>query len=338
MNIYTEAGWLDSCAIIDRAQPFTFIIGGRGVGKTYGFLKETIYTRGEKIIYLRRTEQELEICMNEEYSPFRKLNADLGRDVRICKEGKIYLIKEDDKVLGSAVALSTVQKIRGMSADDVNYIIFDEFIRERNQRRTIKDEAGALFNLYETVNRNRELEGRPPVMCIALANANDLGNPFFITLDLVRVMEKGQRKGKYPLIHCDNARGLLLIDLGPSSPVSAAKQETALYKLTRGGDYAAMALKNEFSYNPKSRQASRPLKEYKPLVFVGEVGVYRHKSNGSMYVSLHQAGQAPRFEKNAVEIARFRKNFPWLYLAYLRDLLEFESYTAETLLTEYMTG
>lgn len=338
MNIYTEKGWLNCQTIIDQGLPFNFIIGGRGTGKTYGFLKRTVYEMGEKIIYLRRTEQELEICMNEEFSPFRKLNADLGRDVRICKEGKIYLIKEEDRVLGSAVALSTVQKIRGMSADDTNYIIFDEFIRERNQRRTIKDEAGALFNLYETVNRNRELEGRPPVMCIALANANDLGNPFFISLDLVRVMEKAQRKGKYPLVHRDQERGLLLIDLGPSSPVSAAKKETALYRLTCGGDYAAMALDNEFSYNPKSRQASRPLREYKPLVFVGDIGIYRHKSNGSLYVSMHQAGSAPRFAANAVELARFRKSCPWVYLAYLRDMLEFESYTAESLLTDYFGG
>ena len=42
-----------------------------------------------------------------------------------------------------------------MKASD---IIFAEFIPEAHER-LIKNEAAALFNFYETINRNRELDG-----------------------------------------------------------------------------------------------------------------------------------------------------------------------------------
>ena len=40
MELYTSAGWLDVPGILPGAPPFNIIVGGRGIGKTFGFLEE----------------------------------------------------------------------------------------------------------------------------------------------------------------------------------------------------------------------------------------------------------------------------------------------------------
>ena len=67
------------------------------------------------------------------------------------------------------MALSTFGNLRGVDFSDVDMIFFDEFVPQKNAR-PIKAEAEAFFNLYETVNRNRELDGRPPVRVLMLSN------------------------------------------------------------------------------------------------------------------------------------------------------------------------
>lgn len=337
MRIYDKSGWVDIPSILKSGYPFIFLIGGRGIGKTYGGIKTPVYDWGEKVIYMRRTEVELDLCMTDELNPFRKINQDTGRNVEIIKKSKLYRIAEGDEYHGMALALSSVANVRSMSAEDVTTIIFDEFIRDRNKRQTIKDEASAFFNIYESINRNRELVGRPPVKCLFLANSQDCANPLFISLGLVKYCEKAQKKGKYPYTYKDDKRGILLIDFGPSSPVSQKKKGTALYRLTKGSDFYKMAVENEFVYNPGSGSKSLPLVEFRPIVFVGDIGIYKHKSNGSWYVSMHKSGSAPAFAANITDLTRFRKAYAHIYLLYLSNRIIFESYTAESLLTEYFS-
>lgn len=335
MNIYTKEGWVDIPSIVESGFPFIFIIGGRGTGKTYGGIKRQYIDKKERTIYLRRTEVELDLCMTEELNPFRKVNFDTGHDIQVVKKKKMFRIDDGEDTIGMAFALSTVADVKSMSAEDVECILFDEFIRDRNKRNTIKDEAAAFFGFYETVNRNRELSGRKPLTALFLSNSGDVANPLFIELGLVSVCERAQRRGVYPFVYTSRERGILLIDLGPSSPISAKKSDTALYRLTKDTDYYKMAIENDYVYNPASRQAARPLREYRPIVLVGELGIYRHKSTGEYYVSMHKRGGAPAYEGNTLGLSRFRKQYSWLWLLYMRDGLTFESYTAESLLTSY---
>lgn len=335
MNVYTPEGWVDVPGIMGMGYPFVFLIGGRGIGKTYGALDNTIYKNGEKIIYMRRTDVELSLCMTEELNPFRQINADTGRNITIKKKGDLYRIEEGENYHGMGLSLSSVANVRSMSAEDINIMIFDEFIRDRNKRQTIKDEADAFFNMYESINRNRELFGRPPVTCLCASNSQDIANPIFIKLGFVKYCDRAQRKGVYPYVYKNNDMGALLIDFGPSSPISEKKKETALYKLTKNTDFYKMSIENQYVYNPASTIKSAPLKEYRPVVFVGDIGIYKHKSNGTWYVSTHKMGAAPSYAVNATELRRFQKNWTPIYYLYLSDKLVFESYTAEALLTEY---
>lgn len=343
MNIYTEKGWPDIPKIRGQGCPFISIVGGRGTGKTYSTLLDVLQTdveaHGRRFIYLRRTLAQVKVCCVEKHNPFRKINYDTGRNVHAEKDGDTInfvseTVGEEKKLIGSAMSLSTVANVRGIDAYDVDVIVFDEFIRDKRERR-MKGEAEALFNFYETVNRNRELEGQPPVQLIMLANANDSANAIFMYLNLVMICERQKQRGVYPAIYKNPDRGLLLIDFGPTNAISQAKAKTALYKLTEGTAYADMALKNEYSYNDPSRQASRPLKEYRPIVFVGELAVYQHKSSGLYYCCGHRSGAAPAFGTGSTELQRFRRAFAWLWLSYMCDKIEFESYAVESLLTLY---
>lgn len=338
MNIYTKDGWPDMRVIRGQNCPFIAIVGGRGTGKTYSTLENVLETdvkAGGKFIYLRRTMAQVKMCCNDKYNPFRKINHNTGRDVHAEKDGdSINFLDGDGQQIGSALALSTVSNIRGIDAHDTTVIVFDEFIRDKSERR-MKGEAEALFNFYETVNRNRELEGQPPVQLIMLANANDSANAIFMYLHLVMVCERQKQRGVYPAIYKNLERGILLIDFGPTNEISQKKAQTALYRLTAGTAYADMALKNQYTYNDPSRQASRPLKEYLPVVFVGELAVYQHKSGGVYYCTNHKSGAAPNFGTGGTELQRFRRAFAWLWLSYLDDKIEFENYAVESLLTLY---
>lgn len=344
MNIYTEEGWPNIRKIRSQGCPFIMLIGGRGTGKTYSTLLDVLehdFKNGGKFIYLRRTAKQVEACCTEKFNPFRRINYDTGWNVH-AKRGtnditfvEVEQDGETETEIGSGLSLSTVSNVRGIDAFDTRVIVYDEFIKDKTERR-FKGEAEALFNFYETINRNRELEGKEPVQLIMLANANDSANAVFTYLNLVMICERQKQKGVYPAIYKNPERGIFMADFGPTNPISEQKKDTALYRLTAGTQYAKMAIENEYSYNEPSKQAHRPLNEYKPIVFVGELAVYQHKGHtNEFYCTDHKSGAAPQFSTGDTELARFRRAFAWLWYLYLSDRIEFENYTCEILLTNY---
>ena len=211
-------------------------------------------------------------------------------------------------------------------------LIYDEFIPEEHER-PIKEEATAFFNAYESINRNRELEGLQPVQAFCFSNSNTLDNALFVKLGIVDRVEKMSRNGRQ--MWTDEKRGLCVILL-INSPISGKKAETALYKLTSGTDFAQMALKNEWAFDETDGTVSRPLWEYRPIVTVGEITIYSHKSNGRFYASMHKTGSPPTFGSSSTETARFRRAFSWLWAEYMSRNIEFETRLTEILLTKYL--
>ena len=224
MKLYTEAGWLDVPAILKEGYPFTFVTGGRGTGKTYGALLEARRrsTVDHRFMLLRRTQAQVELISKPEFSPFKAIDRDMGF-VTVSQPLTKYTTgfyngqeqedgswKAAGSILGYTAALSTFSNLRGFDASDVDLLIFDEFIPQA-QERPIKDEAGALWNCYESVCRNRETSGRDPVQLLCLANANTLGNPIFLDLQLVKTAERMRSQGRETWR--DDKRGILLIIL-----------------------------------------------------------------------------------------------------------------------------
>ena len=341
-DLYQANGYLAAAHILGSCPTFTWITGGRGTGKTYGCLKHVRYDQPAPFILLRRTQTQVDLMSNPRFSPFRAIDADTGQLTAVRKISKYVTgfyegeldgadIKAVGPPVGFAMALSTVHNIRGFSAE-VDYIIYDEFIPEPHER-WITDEYTALLNAYETINRNRELQGRPPVKMVCLSNANQLANPYFIGLQVVRQVDQMVRKGI--TVWEDPDRELMLINL-VRSPISEAKEKTALYRLSSGSSYAEMAIGNNYAGESRSRTGTIGLRELKPLVRIGELNLYRRKGCREVYGCTHASGSPQTYQTTDADIARFRARYGWTWELYLDDRIIWQDYLPEILYRKFM--
>lgn len=341
MSLYHDTGYVNLPWIYDRGLPWQAITGGRGTGKTFGAL-QMVVDRGIKFIYLRRQQTQTDLINRPEFNPFKSLNAARGWSIGSAPLTKynagFYRMIETDAgklqpegpPLGYTGALSTFANLRGFDASDVELLIYDEFIPERHER-PLKHEFDALANAYETINRNRELQGRPPLRLLMLSNANTIGNPIYIGLDLVKRAARMVKTGTE--LWEDPARGLGLYMLQHSA-ISEAKADTALYRITEGSSYAGMALDNDFTADRSSTVfRSRRLQELEPVVTVGPLTIYSVKADpGTVYATTHRSGNPPSYEMSDTDLLRVRRVYAWVLLAYLDGAVECEDQLAESLL------
>ena len=307
-------------------------IGGRGIGKTYSALR---YVMKENIcfMYLRRSQKELDICATQAGNPFKKLNYDYGYSYEISG-GDIATIeqKEDGKnvLKGYAAALSTFSNVRGTDFSDVKLIIYDEFIPEKNNRCVIRNEWDALFNLLETVNRNRELEGEEYVKIIMLSNATNIECDILSQSGLIPAIESMKRKSQKRM---ENSMRGIYLELCEVS-VSEEKANTALYRLAGNCEYTEHALKNEFSYDSNYDIKIVKLSEYVPMCSYEGCTIFKHKAKYSYYIARIRA-QCPEFTKSTKGL--FKRNFyPTLKEAELTATLFYDSHFTKKIMKEVL--
>ncbi len=338
MKIYDSSGYVNVKGILSEGYPFNFLIGGRGTGKTYTSLK-TAREDDRLFMLMRRTQSQADLISKPDFSVFKPLNNDLGWKVQVKTVSKynsmFYEDPADDNMLphiiGYTCALSTISNMRGFDASDIQLLIYDEFIPEKHER-LLKNEADALFNAYETMNRNRELKGNAPIQMLCLANSNDITNPVFESLNLIRIADKMQ-KGNADR-WTDDRRGIQLIMLH-RSPISKQKSKTVLYNLTEGSDFANMAIDNDFNVN-RQHVKPRPLSEYIPVCSVGELCIYRHKSENRLYATTHISGIFNRkFSLSDSDKLHYQRLFRTHWDMYISNKIDFEDVLSEKLFLHY---
>jgi hypothetical protein len=334
MKLYQkETGWANMPEIIQARTPFILCIGGRGTGKTYGSVK---YLLEQEIpfIYLRRTSSQMELVAKDEFSPIVKIGRDIGMVLTTVPLSKyaagVYKLNAEGKPAGDPVcllmALSTMTNARSFDASRIKLILYDEAIPERHERN-ISHEGDAFLNMYESINRNRELDGEDPVKCVILANANNLEAPILQALNCVRTLDNMRRK--HQSYKEDSYIGLTIVLL-QDSPISANKRRTALYNLTMGqGDFSDMALDNAFSKDNYTDVSPRPLQEYRSCAAIGSICLYEHKSNHTWYVSERISGSPEMYENTPTDRQRFRKAWFESWQDYFNKRTIFESAPAK---------
>ena len=343
ISLYLDNGYVDVAQIRATSPAFTMCTGARGIGKTYSWLKSYRITQPEPFVYMRRTQEQLDMCMQEQFNPFRKLDADYGIHTIPKKFGKRFIgfyngvesgteIQPEGEPVCYGMALSTIHNIRGFDASHIKTIIYDEFIPEPHER-WMRNEFEALMNAYETINRNRELQGEPPVQLYCLSNSNTLANPYFIGLRMVRDVDNMIKAGielkDFP------SKRLRIIHL-QRSPISEQKAQTALYQLTKGTRYSEMAIQNKYANESRSRSGSLPLRELMPLVQIGELVLYRHKSSRQLYGSTHVSGSPAVYGTSDADIARWRSAYGWTWELYMEDKIIWQDYLPEILYRNFM--
>lgn len=342
-ELYNEDGFLNMSAIMELPVAHIFVVGGRGIGKTYGAL-EYVVENDIGFLFLRRTQVQIEIVGKPELSPFKTLNRDKGWKIVPAKTSKYTvgfydsytengkMVVDRESFYGYGAALSTFANIRGFDASTVDVIIYDEFIPQINER-SMYGEAESFFNMIESINRNRELLGKPPVKVLCFSNSTNCANSIFVYLKIVSRLMKVQKAKEF--VYMDVERELCVL-LPKDSPISEAKKQTALYKLTKGTDFFNSSIDNEFVYNVPTSVNARPLREYTPIVCVGEVCIYKHKSNGRLYVTEHVSGNPPKYGASEKELTIFRRRYSHFMRYVYQDNIDYETYTCEVLFDKYM--
>lgn len=280
--------WYEIKQRSDKLRALNFIIGGRGIGKTYGTL-DYIINSGKTFIYLRNTETQLQECATDFGNPFKRWNTDHGKLFLIKSERRHCMIydftdEENPKLRGYAAALSTFSNMRGVDLSDVELVIFDEFI----ERRTLSfQQFEAFANFYETVNRNRELLGEDPLQVFLLSNAQKLDNPILAGYGVIPRIEQMLKKEQTFYLDDD-----IYIEL-PRSAVSEAKANTVNYRLTKNTSYYQETIDNLFAHDSFAEIGKKPINEYTPLCAVDDMYIWRHKSNCTYYVCRTPSNKVP---------------------------------------------
>lgn len=326
-KIYDKNGWVNWDYIVSQNAAFTMVVGARGVGKTYGLMKYCI-EHDEPFIYLRRLKSQLDQCATGDGNPFKKLNTDLGTDIKPRSTAGGVIFADQERVAALGVALSTVANVRGFDYSNYNIIIFDESIASDGER-PIKKEFEAFLNFYETVNRNRELSGDKPVQAFLLGNANRLTNPYFSGWHFMKTA-LNMLQGKQMLWRSvDGSRIMIMLC---DSAISAAKRETVLYKNASAG-FLNMAIDNAFRTDGTNIK-SMPIREFNHLVSVGDIGIYKHKSERMYYVSF-LTNSDNTYDSYGIGLKMFQQDFYSLRLFYLiQKIVYFENYECELIFRE----
>jgi hypothetical protein len=202
-------------------------IGARGIGKSYGFKKHVVnrfLKHGKQFIYLRRYKGEL-VKLPQFFNDIK--NEFPNTEFKV--KGRQLFI--NGKQAGWGIPLSAWQSEKSNAYPDVETILFDEFIREKDNSGYLPNEVPALLNLMDTVFRDRE-----NVRCVCLSNAVTIVNPYFLYFGLIPNIKKRF-----------NAYESIVVEIPDSTDFSNARRKTKFGALIDGTEYGEMALDNTFT-------------------------------------------------------------------------------------------
>ena len=227
--------YYDLTKILSYNAFLNFLIGERGVGKTYStskFVTKQFIKKGEEFCYIRRYKTELKKSVSKFFEPLISNNEFEGHSL-ITKGDKFYI---DDKVAGYSMTLSTAQDLKSTNFSNVKYIIFDEFIIEEGQKHYLRNEVENFLGLVETIARMRD------VKIFLLANAVTIANPYFIFFDISLPYNTDIKTYK---------DGLILVQYMYNEEYRKAKKESKLGRLTEGTEFSKYAIENNFRLDNK---------------------------------------------------------------------------------------
>ena len=218
----------------------SFIIGERGVGKSYGAkdycLKHFKKTK-KKFAWLRRYSTDLDSAIgNSKTLEFFKDIKEKYNNVEfsITENKKIKYLSYNNRICGYGMSLKSAESLKGTAFNDVDTIIMDEFLVGDGGSRYIKDEPKYLLSIIESIARLRKIR------VILLGNATNLWNPYFeyFNIHLPYNSEFATFKS-----------GEIVVNYVKNLEYRKKKKETAFGKIIEGTDYEKYAIDNIFVEN-----------------------------------------------------------------------------------------
>ena len=250
VNVLNENDYYDYGRVLSYHSPWMFVIGARGLGKTYGAKKLVITDWMKKrwqFIYLRRTAEEQKnkaTFFNDIADQFPDLEFRINgtqaechwvddRDAKPNHKGELRPVWH---IMGYFIALSQAGQVKSVAYPKVRTIIFDEIFPDN--MRYLGGEVTALEEFYNTVDRWHDR-----VRLLMLSNAVSLANPYFAKFN-INVTPQMNNNTQYQR-YCG---GFIMVELadygGFSAKVATSKFGQFLQKFD--SDYAAYAIDNTF--------------------------------------------------------------------------------------------
>lgn len=207
-------------------------VGGRGLGKTfsgYRFIIDKFINTGAKFVIIRRQQSDF---------------ASLFSDIACYYPGKfkyawdrrtgITTIYYNDELCGFLLSLSCGVKYKSHYFD-VDYILFDEFIKSAVEKRISDDECFLFLEILETIARDRI-----NITCMLFSNATIINNDYFdmwnISIDELVDDRKIQVN---PVVNAE-----LLVS---TDDYYNRKKKTLTYMASQGTKYFEYAYNNNFN-------------------------------------------------------------------------------------------
>ena len=265
--------WYDYNKLLSYNAMFNFVIGERGVGKTFG-IKDYCIKRflkyGDEFVYLRRYKTELAECCGST-TKFFGAHMEFFPEHKFKVEGQKLMI--DKKVAGYALPLSVANILKSTSFERVKIIIFDEFIIDKGNYHYLQNEVEQMLDLVETVARLRDIK------VFFLGNAISITNPYFTYFDLNIPYNSEFKTYK---------NGLIVVNYIKNEIYRKAKHESKFGKLIEGTKYSKYAIDNEFLRDSKSfiRHKTQGAQHYFILKYNKQnYGIWNDWKEGIIYIS-----------------------------------------------------
>lgn len=333
----------------DMLHHVNVLFGGRGIGKTFSVLRHKIeeaYNDEDdrsKFIWLRDSEVVVKkiAAGNSLSQPIEdRIEGFPHVEIRKIEGNYVFATIDDegaiDRILGYLMALSTFHNARGINYDDVKTIIWDEFIPEEGAVVKYANMQGTVFlNMYESVNRNREIEteehpAEEPVTIVFLSNTNDIFSDVLQSLGLDKIIEH---------MHFNDLKEYkdddVWIDFFSNKAFYDKKKDTLIYRLNNNPKFTSMALDNSFNNSMALIKPNIKLNGSTGLINLDSKYVLLQLKDGSLYWKVGKYKKLQNYDmNNDQEALLFRFLFTdKLRLQYIAGNMYFDSiYTQKNVL------
>lgn len=244
---FLEEDYYSLHRILSYNAVWNFIIGARGLGKTYDAKKHVLrdaIKNGSQFIYLRRTDVEIKGGAKEKWlddiiHEFKDFEFRINGTALDWRRGKYRGEKDNNnpwETAGYFLALSQSGGKKSIPYPRVRWIVFDEVFPDN--LRFLSNEVTLFEEFYNTVDRTHD-----HTRVLFLSNAVSQANPYFskFRIDINEQQGKHQQFRTY----CDGFIGIEFADYaGFSAKVEKSRYGKFLRKYDP--DYADYAISNRF--------------------------------------------------------------------------------------------
>lgn len=283
--------------LLSYNRPWMISVGSRSIGKSTGWMMFLILdyiNKGNKFIYLRRTDDEVKKTAPSACDSALYILRDAGYPVFMitAKQGKFWLLRsgaEDAQAeeIGMYFSLSQSYKYKSANfgANSYNNILYDEFInidstKYLGTKTNPTYEYDRALELYQTVDRGVGRPYRNETKFIFIANLATYYNPIFLGLGIDEYL-RTDTKNLAP------KNELWCLEQTKSVEATSEIKNSYSYRLSnqKNADYAYdnIAFDDRAEFVEKINEPMRPLFNIKWNDTI--YGVYYYEKKQLIYIS-----------------------------------------------------